>query len=246
MTPTADRTVRELALAIPGAIRVFERFRIDYCCGGGRSLEEACAKTGADRDAVLAALVESGREVRLPSDDAAWSSESLSSLVRYISEKHHTFVRTELPRLQSLADKVARVHGDRHAELSIVRDRFRDLAADLTSHLEKEEQILFPYVEALERSIDGGIGGPHACFATVQGPIRVMMMEHDVAGEILRELRTASSDFALPEDACMSYRALYEGLVEFERDLHRHIHLENNLLFPRTLELEARSESASA
>lgn len=246
MNATADRTVRELALEIPGAIRVFERFRIDYCCGGGRSLEEACVKAGADRGEVLAALADSALAAGRPADATDWSTESLAHLVQYIVEKHHTFVRAELPRLQALADKVARVHGDSHPELGPIRDRFRELAAELSGHLEKEEAILFPYVESLERSVATGAGGPAACFASVQGPIRVMMMEHDAAGEILHELRSTSRDFAVPEDACMSYRALYEGIEAFEQDLHRHIHLENNLLFPRTLELEARSDAASA
>jgi regulator of cell morphogenesis and NO signaling len=154
--------------------------------------------------------------------------------VDHIVSRHHTYVKSEIPRLQALIAKVVGVHGTNHPELAGVQTTFAELAQELNAHLMKEEQILFPYIK---EKVAGGECGP-ACFGTVQNPIRVMMMEHDGAGEKLREMRQATSDYALPSDACVSYATLFIALQEFEQDLHQHIHLENNILFPRAIALE--------
>jgi regulator of cell morphogenesis and NO signaling len=146
-----------------------------------------------------------------------------------------------MERITALAEKVTTRHGENHPELPTVRELFQRLCDDLRPHMFKEEMVLFPYIKQLERAAVAGDQAPYAPFGTVANPVRMMMLEHDAAGEILRELRAASGDYTPPADGCMSYQALYRALEEFEADLHQHIHLENNLLFPRAAELERQA-----
>ncbi len=232
MPITASRTVRELAVEIPNATRVFEKLGIDYCCGGQKPLEEACASANLSLDRVLAAL-EQGVESSLAPASRDWNSAPLPELVDHIVNKHHAYVKSEIPRLTALLAKVVGVHGKNHPELEQVRSSFAELAAELNGHLQKEEMILFPYVKKMA----SGASEP-SCFGTVQNPIRMMMFEHDNAGAKLREMREATRNYTLPADSCFSYGTLFSALVEFEADLHQHIHLENNILFPRAIALE--------
>jgi len=231
MPITADKTVRELAVELPHATRVFEKLGIDYCCGGEKSLEEACTSAKVSIDDVVREL-EKCAAATSPTD-RDWNAAPLAELVDHIVGTHHTYVKREVPRIEALISKVAGVHGENHPEMEQVRDAFRELANELGAHLMKEEQILFPYL----KQMSGGKCGP-SCFGTVQNPIRVMMMEHDGAGQTLRDLRRLTNDYALPTDACASYASLFQALVEFEQDLHQHIHLENNILFPRAVAME--------
>ena len=231
MPITADKTVRELAVELPHATRVFERLGIDYYCGGQKSLEEACTSAKVSMDDVLRELEECAAATS--PTDRDWNAAPLAKLVDHIVSMHHTYVKSEVPRIEALISKVAGVHGKNHPELEQVRVAFRELATELAAHLMKEEQILFPYVKEMA----GGRRGP-SCFGTVQNPIRVMMMEHDHAGEKLHEMRRLTSDYSLPGDACASYASLFQALAQFEQDLHEHIHLENNILFPRAVALE--------
>jgi regulator of cell morphogenesis and NO signaling len=233
MTLTATKTVRELAVEVPSATRVFEKLGIDYCCGGDRPLEEACASANVAVDDVLRAL-EQGSDASASVTACDWNTTSLGELVDHIVNKHHTFVKSETPRLQALIAKVAGAHGQNHPELQKVQAAFSELADELAAHMLKEERILFPYVKQMA----GGAGCGPSCFGSVQNPIRVMMLEHDNAGEKLREIRRATNNYTLPMDACVSYSSLFAGLVEFEQDLHQHIHLENNILFPRVVRME--------
>ena len=233
MTPTATKTVRDLAVEVPNATRVFEELGIDYCCCGDRPLEEACASANLAVDDVLRAL-EQGSDASASVTACDWNTTSLGELVDHIVNKHHTFVKSETPRLQTLIAKVAGVHGQNHPELQQVQTAFSELADELAAHMLKEERILFPYVKQMA----GGAGCSPSCFGTVQNPIRVMMLEHDNAGEKLREIRWATNNYKLPTDACVSYSSLFAALVEFEQDLHQHIHLENNILFPRVVRME--------
>jgi len=233
MTPTAIKTVRDLAVEVPNATRVFEELGIDYCCCGDRPLEEACASANLAVDDVLRAL-EQGSDASASVTACDWNTTSLGELVDHIVNKHHTFVKSETPRLQTLIAKVAGVHGQNHPELQQVQTAFSELADELAAHMLKEERILFPYV----KQMTGGAGCGPSCFGTVQNPIRVMMLEHDNAGEKLREIRWATNNYKLPTDACVSYSSLFAALVEFEQDLHQHIHLENNILFPRVVRME--------
>ena len=237
MNTQPTNTVREIALSVPGATRVFERLGIDYCCGGAASLAEACAAAGLAPEEVLGTLE---REATPPDDSQPdVNADTLAGLCDYIVKKHHVFTRNETQRLSALLDKVVVAHGARHAELARVREHFRELAAELTPHMMKEEIILFPYIAQLEASARDGRPAPRAPFGTVRNPVRMMAMEHDNAGELLRSIRRESEDFTVPADGCVSYQTLYAALAEFERDLHQHIHLENNVLFPRAVELES-------
>jgi len=236
MAIPATKTVRELAVEVPNATRVFEKLGIDYCCGGDQPLEEACANANlAIADVVRALEQSAGTSAGAATRD--WNAAPLGDLVDHIVEKHHTYVKAELPRLQALIAKVVGVHGKNHPELEQVQAAFSELADELGGHLMKEEQILFPYVKQMA----GGRGCGPSCFGTVKNPIYVMMLEHDNAGERLREMRQATSNYALPPDACVSYSTLFAALVEFEQDLHQHIHLENNILFPRAVQMEGRT-----
>jgi regulator of cell morphogenesis and NO signaling len=241
MTLGTDKTVREYAVETPNATRVFEKLKIDYCCGGGRSLGEACAVAGVGLEEVTRLLEQAGDfKGDVP---PGLQSGTLAELIDYILDKHHAFTRDEMERITALVEKVSSKHGANHPELLSVGTLFRQLCDDLRPHMFKEEMILFPYVKQLEQAAASNRPAPYAPFGTVGNPIRMMMSEHDTAGDILRELRRASGDYAVPSDACISYQTLYRALEEFEQDLHQHIHLENNLLFPRAVELEEKVSS---
>ncbi len=237
MTLTATKTVGEIAAEVPGTTREFEKLGIDYCCGGNRTLGEACADANISVDDVLARL-EKSLSTTPPGGTEDWQNRPLSDLIDHITSTHHVFVREESPRIAALAAKVLGVHGKNHPELLQVQAIFSALAEELRVHLMKEEQILFPYVLLMEESTLAGEPAPPAMFGTVMNPVRMMMQEHDGAGEALRSLRSVTRDYSLPEDACISYRTLYDALQGFEADLHQHIHLENNILFPRSVAMQ--------
>ncbi len=238
MNISASRTVRELALEMPAVTKVFEKIGIDYCCGGAQSLSEACARAGKPIEQVLPLLEEIVSSSETKEEKADWRVRRLAKLTRYIVGEHHTFTRRELGRLSLLMAKVCSAHSANHPELMRIQSLFQSLEHDLLPHLHKEEQILFPYIERMEEALRRGDPIPTAFFGTVRSPVRMMMLEHDNAGELLRGIRDASQDFQVPEDGCPSYEMLYQGLRAFEEDLHQHIHLENNILFPRAVEME--------
>lgn len=222
-------TVGNLVLEKPSRSRIFQQYRIDFCCGGRRSLSEACEKAGVDAQEVLAALQQLD-EASAPAEiDAAHMT--LAALTDHIEATHHEFLRREFPRLTLLVDKVARVHGENHPELLDVRRVYHALRGELEMHLRKEEQVLFP----LMRSLEAGVKGAENHCGGIRNPIRVMEHEHDDAGEMLRFLRKLTRDYTPPADACGSYRAMMDGLRELEEDLHIHIHKENNLLHPKAM-----------
>lgn len=225
----ATKSVGELALEVPHAIAVLEKWKIDYCCRGGRSIEEACATAGVEVDALLTEIG-GGRST---DEGRQWQNETLTDLATYVVDTHHVFTREIIETLRLLAAKVAMRHGANHPEVVSVNELTQQLCDELIPHMQKEELILFPYIRGLE----SGNATP-GCFGTIKNPIRMMMMEHDAAGVLLSELRMVTNEYALPADACLSFRALYERLVDLEQDLHLHIHLENNVLFPRAAKLE--------
>ena len=199
----------------PAAARVFERHGIDYCCGGRASLAEACAPRRLDPGAMLREI----DEADAPADAIDWASLSPPALCDAIEQRYHRSLDRELPRLEELAAKVARAHGARHAVAIAVSEVVHRLSAELTRHMAKEEGVLFPMIRAT------GMAPPP--------PISVMLAEHEDVGEALRTLRRLTNDYELPDDACNSYRALYAGLAELEHELLQHMHVENNILFPR-------------
>jgi regulator of cell morphogenesis and NO signaling len=239
MTLDTNRTVRELALAMPDATRVFERLRIDYCCGGSHTLSDACRAAGVQIEDVVGLLEDGDRSPARDGSALDFQSLTLAELISHIVEKHHVFTTAEMARITALVEKVCGKHGENHPELLEVGALFARLCDELRPHMLKEERVLFPYVIALESAVAQRSPAPFAPFGTVSNPVRMLMSEHDVAGDLLRELRATTRDYAAPGDACMSYRTLYNALADLEADLHQHIHLENNVLFPRAVELEA-------
>jgi regulator of cell morphogenesis and NO signaling len=237
MNFTGTSKVREIVRASPRAAKVFEEAGVDYCCGGESSLNEACIRAGATPDAILERL--RAKVEQAGPDEVNWAAASLTTLAHYIVEQHHRYVRNAIPRVSSLLEKVRARHGASHPELIEIEERFLELAQELQMHMHKEEQILFPYIEALDGSAaeHGRLDLP--CFETVRNPVNMMIQEHDSAGGLLKAMRKLSSGYQVPTLACDSYRELYRSMKEFEADLHTHIHLENNILFPRAIELEA-------
>lgn len=237
MTFDLETRLDELAGSDPTAIPVLESHGIDYCCRGRRPFGEACRSVGLDPQAVAAELAAARRSAAAAAaaDAVDWRRESLAALTGHIVARHHEYLRRELPVLDQRMAKVLQAHGANHPELRTVGRRLEELGAELMQHMLKEEQVLFPMIRALEAGDDAVA----AHCGSVANPIAVMEHEHDDAGEALREMRSATGGYAPPPDACATYTALLHGLAELERDLHLHIHLENNILHPRTLELEA-------
>ena len=216
---------------------VLDRFALDFCRDGKRTLEEACHAHRVPMDAVEAALDQLGPPAA-PSDtpDAGWAADAIC---RYIVDRHHRYVRTQLSVIAAHLAKLSDVHGARHPELRTIASHFGAIADELTMHLMKEEEILFPFICALAAAEANGTGAPPNMFGTVMNPIRMMEAEHQSAGNELELVRALTGDFTVPGDGCATYRVCFEELAAFDRDLRTHIHLENNILFPKALELEA-------
>lgn len=232
----AQRTVGDIVADDYRLGAVFKRFGIDFCCGGGRTVQAACDKQGVAYDELEQALLaaQQSRTNGAP-DVRAWEPGFLAD---YIVNVHHNYVRESLPVLIQFAQKVARVHGGNRPELVEIAKLVTEIAAELDEHTQKEEDILFPYIKELSSAQQNEAPAGQPAFGTVQNPIRVMEHEHDHAGALMRRIRTLSDDFTPPAEACNTYRALFAKLEEFEEDLHRHVHLENNILFPAALTLE--------
>jgi len=238
MTFNSTMTVREVAAGMPQSTRVFEKLKIDYCCGGGLPLVEACSKAGVDFQELEQLLNEAAVSDQQAPAKTDFQQTTLPELVDHIVTTHHIFTKDEMARLQPLFDKVVSVHGENHPELRPANELFKRLCAELTPHMFKEELILFPYIVELAKAATHKLRAPFAPFGTVNNPVRMMMLEHDAAGEIIKELRATTNDYTVPPDVCISYQTLYDALAAFEQDLHQHIHLENNILFPRAIETE--------
>lgn len=233
----SDTKVKDIALSHPAARQVLESAGLDYCCGGAKSLHDACRHSDTSPDEILSRLRAASRE-SVPEDEN-WLDAPLRELARHIVERHHSYVRESIPHTRALLDKVFAKHGSNHAELQPVREAFSAVAAEMIAHMQKEERILFPYIEALEASVASGRPIEPPFFGTVKNPIHAMMKDHDASGERLKQIRALTRNYIAPYGACTSFKALYQALQEFESDLHRHVHLENNLLFPRAVEMEA-------
>jgi regulator of cell morphogenesis and NO signaling len=232
MTAPRAETVGELVARRPAAARVFERFGIDYCCGGKRTLEDAARRAGTDGAAVRAALA--AADLPTGDDGIDLTSLTLTGLCEYVVETHHAYLRAELPRIDRLLTKVNAAHAARHPELRGLGRVFGEFATELSRHMAKEEYVLFPAIRRLEQEQLV----PAGAFGTVANPIRMMEAEHDHAGDALGAMRSLTSGFTPPADACPTYRALLAALAELEADMHRHVHAENNILFPRAIRLE--------
>lgn len=237
MNLSTETTVKDIALSNPRARQILEDAGIDYCCGGARALGEACLKANVPEAEILEQLRQNSEQVA-PSE-SRWVSMPLAELTKHIRERHHQYVRDSIPRLRALLAKIREKHGSNHRELHEIEKLFADIAREILMHMQKEEQILFPFIDSLERAVNSGEPVEPPFFQSVRNPIHSMMKDHDSAGELMRQIRTMSGGFKAPSDACTSYQATYQGLEEFEEDLHLHVHLENNILFPRAVQLES-------
>lgn len=215
---------------------VFKSHKIDFCCQGNKTIEEACVKKNIAVDLVLCDLEFASKKKESPSTD--FKTWSLDLLVDYIEKNHHRFVEQAILEIKPYLNKVSSVHGDRHPELVEINHLFTAAASELTNHMKKEELVLFPYVRQMVKAKQENLQVNEPPFGTVQNPIQVMMNEHDTEGDRFRKIAELSNNYTPPEDACNTYRVTFSLLQEFEEDLHLHIHLENNILFPKALQLE--------
>jgi regulator of cell morphogenesis and NO signaling len=236
--PTATQSIREIVIAQSSAAAVFERFDIDLCSQSDASLKQACAELQLSVDQVLEKLSDAaaGEDESVP---AGLDGYSLSRLVQYIVRTHHQYVRRELPPLAQKARKLVGKHGERAPELKKIGAMLDALHDDMFAHLQKEELVLFPFIAQMEDDA-GGCGSPaRACFRTVAHPISMMVQEHESAEGLVAEMRALTNQFNTPVWACPTHIALYAGLKQFESDLRQHVHIENDILFPRAIEMES-------
>jgi regulator of cell morphogenesis and NO signaling len=241
MTATPETTIREVVATDFRTAAVFERFGLDFCCAGCRTIEQGCRDAGADEGALLRELdtVMSGPAGTAP----RFASWDVATLVDYIVANHHNYVRQALPALLQHTRKIADVHGERHSELGHVARLFGRVAAEMAEHMVKEEQILFPFVVDLAEAARSSRPLPRPPFGTVENPIRMMEHEHQFVGDAMAEIREVTGGYAVPDDACTTYRVCLQELAAFEADLHTHVHLENNILFPRAIAIESGAQS---
>jgi regulator of cell morphogenesis and NO signaling len=230
MLVSTEKTVGELAVENPVAARVFEKHGIDYCCGGKKSLETACKERGIAPEALLGELAGSKPEP----EERDWKAVPLKDLIAHIVTRHHAYLKSELPRIADLFAKVLRAHGEREPTLAEVSEVFEVLKEELDAHLMKEEMILFPAIVRIEAGSNAGVP------CSIEHPIARMEYEHESAGRALAQMRHLTLDYYISDEACNTYRALFAALIELEGDLHQHIHLENNILFPRAAALQAQ------
>jgi regulator of cell morphogenesis and NO signaling len=216
--------------------KVFTQYGIDFCCKGGISLEEACKKNGVESESLLKDL----QEALQSKEGSDYTMLGLSNLIDHIITTHHHYVENTIPALKIYLEKLEKVHGDRHPELSKIRKEFLEAADALTIHMKKEELVLFPYIKAMEESIHKGFSLSKPHFGHIDHPIQMMEIDHEMEGERFRRLSLLSNGYTAPSDGCQTYRVAYALLEEFEQDLHTHIHLENNILFPKAKELYYR------
>lgn len=235
MSDSATTTIRDIVADDFRAAAVFQRHRIDFCCGGNRPIADACREKGLDPTVVIAeveaATAAQGDVPRF----AAWD---LDFLANYIVANHHGYVRRAIETIGAHTQKVAGVHGEHHPETVTVAEIFAGVAQEMVQHMAKEERMLFPFIVRLAEAERSGQAAPVAPFGTIANPIRMMELEHQAAGDSMAAIRRLTADFTIPADACTTYRVTYKELEEFEADLHQHVHLENNVLFPKALRLE--------
>ena len=228
--------VGEIARFNYKTVEVFEKLRIDFCCGGDISLEEACKRQKVNAPEVLASIQKLIGST--PTDNDRIHSLPLDQLIDHIMKVHHSYVLESIPVLQRYLNKITNVHGTNHPELAVVEDSFNQAATNLLQHMEKEEQILFPAIKEMLAAKTGGTEYTGSHCGTVLSPISVMKQEHEAEGDRFEQMSVLTNNYTIPADACNTFSYSYQKLQEFEQDLHRHIHLENNILFPEAIKLE--------
>ncbi|MCC5916855.1 MAG: iron-sulfur cluster repair di-iron protein [Cryomorphaceae bacterium] len=236
-----DTTIGSLVSDNFRTVSVFHKYGIDFCCGGGKSLQHVCESKQLDVDKVMLEIEEALSLERTEVD--ALHKYSLRNLVNYIELKHHKYIEENTPMIQQFLDKLVNVHGERYPELNQLRNVFNNLAKELAGHMKKEELILFPFIRSMEDKVNNGEGLPGSGFGSVQNPIAMMEHEHEHAGNDIETIQKLTNNFTPPEQACNTHRITFEKLLEFRDDLMIHIHLENNILFPRAIDFEKANQS---
>jgi len=234
MNITEDKTVASIVTGNIKTADVFKKYGIDFCCGGEVSIKKVCSKKGID----YIALEKDLEAVDSVSKAFNYDTWKLDFLIDHIVNIHHTYVEESTAILLQYANKVAMVHGGHHNEVVKINELFKEVAAELATHMKKEELVLFPYIKKLLKAKEEGVTPDLPHFGTVNNPINVMQNEHESAGDIFKEIAVLTNNYTAPEGACNTFKALYSKLQEFEVDLHQHIHLENNVLFPKAIQLE--------
>ena len=230
-----EKTVAEYVTENIKTAHVFKKYGIDFCCGGNISIEKACTKKNVNQEVLEKELAEVDTVKDLIEDYDKWE---LDFLMIYIENVHHNYVKESLPIISQYANKVAKVHGHHYAHIVKVNQLFHEVANELLAHMEKEEQVLFPFIKQMVEAKKVGNKDVSAPFGTVNNPIRMMEHEHESAGDIFKEISKLTNNYAPHAEACNTFKALYAKLEEFEKDLHQHIHLENNILHPKAIALE--------
>lgn len=231
-----NNIIGELVAQDYRAASVFKKYGIDFCCQGNRTIEDACADKKLDSKLIVTDLNYINQESSGASTD--YKSWPIDLLADYIEKKHHRYVEEKIQEIKPYLDKICRVHGERHPELFEINEHFNATAGELAVHMKKEELVLFPFVRKMVKAKQENVKLPTPHFGTVENPIQMMMNEHTTEGERFRKIDTLSNNYSAPQDACNTYRVTFALLKEFEQDLHLHIHLENNILFPKAIELE--------
>lgn len=216
---------------------LFSKHRIDFCCKGNKTLDEVCQAKGLNMDQIeneINAILNSNT-----SSEIDFRSFSPTLLIDYILEKHHEYIQEKTPILLSFLDKLCKVHGERHPELFEINTLFKISATELLNHLQKEELILFPFIKTMLAALKNNenIAQPH--FGTVENPIAMLKQDHEAEGDLFVKIAELTNNYTPPSDACETYKVAYAMLQDYEQDLHKHIHLENNILFHKAKELEA-------
>ncbi len=242
MNISPERTIGSIVADDYRAAAVLTAHGIDFCCKGGRTVEEVCRTKGLDPTALSREIEESlARDTREGEDLVQWS---MGRLVDHIEAVHHRYVEARIPVLKQFLEKLCQVHGDRHPELFQIAAEFDGCASAMAVHMKKEELVLFPFIKQLEKAATEGTAAPHPHFGTVNNPVSMMMEDHDAEGERFRRIDRLSYGYVNPPDGCTTYSTAMAMLKEFEADLHRHVHLENNILFPRAVALEKQLNNA--
>lgn len=231
-----NKTIGEMVVENYRKADVFKKFGLDFCCGGKKTINQVCTEKGIDLTQLEKELALVDNQQILPSQD--FNSWNLAFLIDYIVNTHHRYVAKSIPVLFEYLKKVAKVHGDGNPETKEILNHFMVISDELNRHMMKEENILFPYIKQLSIASERNLKVDPPPFGTVENPIRMMEMEHETAGDLLEKIREISSNYTPPEYACNTFRVSYAKLKEFEDDLHQHIHLENNILFPKAIQLE--------
>ncbi len=233
-----ETTIGAIVAANYRTASIFEKAGIDFCCNGNRTIEAACRDREIEPTSLLKQLQMATDETVGKDTAHNFNSWPLDLLADYVEKKHHRYVATQIPVIQSFLEKIVQVHGAAHPELAEIKNHFYACGGELTSHMKKEESILFPNIRSMAQAVHNGSKRVAAPFGTVQNPIRMMMHEHNIEGERFRRIRELTHQYVAPADGCATYKAAFAALHAFEDDLHMHIHLENNILFPRSIEME--------